>query len=244
MTESTERSPLAALLADPAKLAEVSLEVLERLWSMQQQADATLSKRAYFAALSEFQHECPEIRHDHTVKDKHGKLLYTYASLPCIVKTIRDAEHQCGLSHRFDTEFDEGGGIQVVCVVTHTSGHSEPTTVRIPPTKGMNTNSAQNRGIEITYGKRYAIEGAYGIVTGEGDTDARHVASPDEPVIGEHQAADMEIMLSDAGADITAFLAWASEVAGHDIKSVDDMPERMRTQAVKMIERKLKEGPS
>ena len=207
---------------------------------MQQEADATVSKRAYFAALSEFQFQCPEIPHDHEVKSK-GTLLYTYASLPCIVKTIRDIEHQCGLSHRFDTEFDDGG-IKVVCIVTHTSGHSEPTTVRIPPTKGINTNSAQNRGIEIKYGMRYALEGAYGIVTGANDTDARPVANPDEPTIGEHQAADMEIMLSDAGADVAAFLAWAGEVAGHDVESVAALPERIHAQAVKAVKRKGQRG--
>ena len=62
--------------------------------------------------------------------------------------------------------------------------------VHVPPTKGMNTNEAQDQGLILTYGMRYSLIGALGIVTADEDTDA--IVPEDVTTITDTQAADLQ----------------------------------------------------
>jgi hypothetical protein len=70
------------------------------------------------------------------------------------------------------------GYIKVALTAKHTSGHSEVTCVELP--LGNETRIMSQTQVEaaaLTFAKRYAFCNAFGILTGDEDTDAKHVSS-------------------------------------------------------------------
>lgn len=175
--------------ADPDKL--------EKLMELQERWEANNARKAFFEAMAGFQKDCPEIPKNGKVFSGNN-LLYSFAKLEDIIKTIRESEHKHGFRHRWDQEDLEGGGVRVVCEITHVGGHSEASTVTIPPTQGMNTNEAQNRGIIIKYGKRYSLLNAYGLEPDD-DTDAK-LPKP-EQFITDNQANSIGELLDQLKPD-------------------------------------------
>jgi hypothetical protein len=158
--------------------------------------------------------------------------MYKYAPLEDIVKQVRRVLADCGLSFSFDTT-DSESGITIVCTLRHIGGHAEKTQVFIPATKGMNTNASQDRGLQITYGKRYAFTGALGITTADEDTDAR---SQDVARLTKEQAANVATLLSDSGSDKEKFLKYVNASSVEDIRQAD------YARAIHALEQKLKAG--
>jgi len=246
-TDLTERPPsvmtaapdgdamLAAVLSDPQRLASVPIETLERLIALRERMQAEAARRAYFDALADFQRACPSVSRRRGVNDRSGRLMYRFAPLEDIVAAIQPIMHQCGLSHRFEPAPDERGGVSVTCIITHRDGHSERTSVHMPATKGINTSAAQDQGIILKYGMRYALTGALGIVTADPDMDGRPPGQAEE-TITEGQAADLDALIEEVGADRARFLAWAG------VESLAELPAGRYRQAVSLLERRREAG--
>ena len=230
-----EVSPLTALLADPQKLKELPIETLERMFALQERYDAQQAKRAYFEAMASFQHTCPTI-----VRTKSVGGQYNYAPLDVILRVIKKTERGCGFSHRWETEHQDGGGVLVTCLITHVEGHTERTAVKIPPTKGRNTNAAQDSGIEITYGQRRSLLNGFGLGTADEDNDAQTIVGDDYERITDNQAADLHELLTQAQANRAAFLAWVSTASGVDVESLSELPAAFYGRAVAKVQQKLR----
>jgi len=69
--------------------------------------------------------------------------------------------------------FDEAGKIKVVCIITHTSGHSESTEMQADADMSGAKNPIQGKGSAIEYMKRYTLVGALGLTTTDSDIDGR-----------------------------------------------------------------------
>lgn len=152
------------------------VEKLERLMSLQERWQAQQSKAAFFDALSHFQAACPDIPQGKVVLNRDGSERYRYAPLDSILKAIRGPLRECGLSVRWEPGAEDDDSTTTVCIVTHASGHSERSSVRIPGIVGHGTNKAQDAAGAITYGRRYSLLNALGIQA-DSDTDAREVSS-------------------------------------------------------------------
>ena len=220
---------------------KMPVEHMQALLDMRLQIKAEQAREAYFVALAKFQAECPTIIKDTVIKGK-GK----YAKLELIVQTIAATEQACQFSHRFETEPLDNGGVTVTCIVTHTQGHSEQTSVTIPPVGAVMSregkavqNAAQVAGVAITYGRRYALTGAFGIVTADEDTDANIARPADYERITENQAADLITLLRDAEADTGAFLRWVSSASSLPVESITAMPADFYDRAVAKVREKL-----
>ena len=160
----------------------LSVDALERLLSMRRELQAEQAKAAFFAALATFQAQIPAIPKSQTarVTSAKGTFTYRYADLADIQKTIAPVLAGNGLSVTFDTEQDQGGYV-VMAKVHHTGGHSETTTFRVPLDGGARMNSTQAAGSALTYGRRYALTAALGIVTADEDDDAQATYSAAPP---------------------------------------------------------------
>lgn len=62
----------------------------------------------------------------------------------------------------------------------------------------------------------------------------------DAPVVSDKQAADIDALISEVGADKVAFLAWVAQMAGHEVKAVSEIPEAAVTKVVATLEKKRK----
>lgn len=169
-------------IASPMKLLELAVqtgagfEQLAQIQDMYYKHQDREVRREFFAALSEFQAKCPNILKASTasVRSKKGEgssYSFKYAKLSDITAAIRDLEHECGLTHRWEINDTDNGLIEVTCVITHTEGHSERTTMHGAPDDSGGKNKVQERASTVSYLQRYTLIGALGISTADEDTD-------------------------------------------------------------------------
>ena len=156
------------------------IETMERLLVMRRELKAEAAKEAFDSAMARFQGLCPVIEKKKKVFDKFGKLRYCYAPLDEIIEQVKDLIASEGLSYDFDTIQDGEAFVTAVCRVTHASGHTRNTNFRIPVDKNSFMSGPQKFGAALTFGKRYAFCNAFGIATGDEDTDAVDVDKKDD----------------------------------------------------------------
>ncbi|MGB4334699.1 MAG: ERF family protein, partial [Chromatiaceae bacterium] len=186
-----------ALLAQGIQ-SGLSVDALERLLTMRRELQTEQARASFFGALSRFQAQIPAIPKNQIAKvtSQKGNYSYRYADLADIQRAIAPALADCGLSVSFDTTLDQGGYV-IFAKVHHVGGHTEATTFRVPIDSRSGMNSAQAAGSALTYGRRYALTAALGIVTAEDDDDGHAItAAPVPPPVptgapqpGRHAAA-------------------------------------------------------
>lgn len=153
----------------------VPVETMERLLAMRQQLKAEAAKEEYDRSMASFQEECP------TIEKKKQAYNYKYAPLESIVEQVKGLLAKNGFSYTFDTEEKESK-IVVTCLVKHIAGHSEASKTTIERESTTKMNASQQSGAAMTYGKRYAFCNAFGILTGDEDTDAAPPTPAREPM--------------------------------------------------------------
>lgn len=152
----------------------VPVETLERLLAMREKIKSEQAKESYYIAMSEFQSDLPPIKKTREVKNKDGKVRYSYASLDDIIQQVSPFLKRYGLSFTVRTEHKEGFMI-ATCETHHIAGHSGESSFPVPIEKEGFMNDAQKAASAQTYAKRYAFCNAFGIVTGDYDDDAQSV---------------------------------------------------------------------
>lgn len=164
------------MVVDPgmliAKAIEKGLpvETMEKLLAMRRELRAEAARDDYFIALAKFQKMCPVIIKTQSVYDGNGKLRYRYAPLDSIVAQVKDDLEVCGFSYQIKTKQTETL-FTAICESHHVSGHSESTNFTVPIDPKGYMNAAQKVATAQTYAKRYAFNNAFGIMTGDEDTD-------------------------------------------------------------------------
>ncbi|NBC49915.1 MAG: hypothetical protein GVY22_18490 [Gammaproteobacteria bacterium] len=147
---------------------------MQRLLEMRAELRAEQAAGAFAAALAEFQRDLPPIEKRQIAKiaSQKGTFTYRYADLGDIQRAIGAKLAACGLSVTFDTE-EHDNTLDVVCRVHHIQGHSQSARFPVPVDRSARMNAAQQVGAALTYGRRYALTAALGIVTADEDTDAQ-----------------------------------------------------------------------
>jgi len=178
------QQPTNVVALDPERLIasaiehNVSVESLERLLAMREQLRAERAREDFSAALAQFQRDIPAIpksRIAEVVSKKGGRFSYAYANLQDILKAIGPTLSANGLSVTFDTA-PHPGGLLVTCAVHHCGGHSQSASFPIPVASEGRMSQAQEIGSSLSYGRRYALTAALGIVTA--DDESRPVPPP------------------------------------------------------------------
>ena len=164
----------ASALLSKAVEAQLPVESMQRLLEMRAELRAEQAAGAFAAALAQFQADLPPIEKRQTAKivSQRGTFTYRYADLGDIQRAIGAKLAACGLSVTFDTE-EHDNTLDVVCRVHHIQGHSQSARFPVPVDRGTRMNAAQQVGAALTYGRRYALTAALGIVTADEDTDAQ-----------------------------------------------------------------------
>ena len=218
-----DTSPMALILK--AKEIGATPEQVSQWMDLQERYNAQEARKSFFASMARFQANVPMIPHTRDVKKSGGQLMYDYAPLPVCLSTIRQTESDCGFMHRWDVEEIESGGVKVTCNISHIDGHVESSSATIPPTKGMNTNDAQDKKIIIEYGRRISLLNAYGLGTGGVDTDANTQASY-TPMSDKHRMIleeHVEAAFKDNPGRRQGFDGWLKKTFNAD--SVADVPD-------------------
>ena len=191
------------------RLLEAAIEqgkedIVHQLLAARATDAADEARRAFSAALVQFQAECPPIR-----KDSRGAHGATYADLDAIMARIGPALRGAGLAVSFDSEpAPDGDRLRLWCIVTHEAGHSERHAFDVAREQASNRmNASQRDGSASSYGRRYALGLALGITTGERDDDGAGASRGVEPVTTE-QAVNLQALVEETGADLAALFKW------------------------------------
>ena len=201
----------ALVVATPMELLaeavhkDMDPDKLEKLMTLQERWIANEAKRDYGAALAGFQADCPSIPCTREVTGARG-FSYKYAPLDAIQELIRPHLSEWGLSVTFSTKMHTDGYLTAFCRVLQISGHSEVSEFTCPVDKDMAVNDSQRQGSVNSYAKRYALGNALNLTFEREDDDGE--SGSNKPVDAE-QAANIEALVSEVGADRARFLQWA-----------------------------------
>ena len=154
----------------------VSVETMERILAMRKELKAEYAKEAFDADMAKFQSECPIIQKTKEVRSSQG-LLYKYAPIESIVIQVKALLAKYNFSYSINTVTGEKY-VTATCLAKHALGHSEGSNFSVP--LGSRTNAmsdTQQVAAALTFAKRYAFCNAFGILTGDEDTDSRVTTS-------------------------------------------------------------------
>jgi hypothetical protein len=169
----------AGALIAKALEQHVGIDTMERLLALRERLQAEQARGAFLRALAAFQGECPVILKTKSVTIRPaagGGYSYRYAPLDIIVEQVRPYLQKYGLSYTIKTRQTDGT-LTAICEAHHEGGHTEPSELTVPIDTAARMNDTQKVGAARTYAMRYAFCNAFGILTGDEDTDA--VASDD-----------------------------------------------------------------
>jgi hypothetical protein len=156
----------------------VSVETMEKLLAMRRELHTEWAKRRFDEAMAAFQAECPVIEKTKTVdfvsKRTGQRTAYRYAPLDEIVRQVKEKITGYGFSYTIETEHRDREIVSIV-TVQHVDGYAKTSRFAVPIDSEAFMNAQQQYAAASTFGKRYAFCNAFGILTGDEDTDAADV---------------------------------------------------------------------
>jgi len=149
------------------------VETMERLFALRNEFIKQEAKKAFDTSMSNFQGECPTIVKTKSVYTKSGTKAYSYAPIESIVEQVQPLLKGNKLSFSFKIEIGDQK-VKAICIVKHIDGHTESSEMEVP--LGSKTDIMSNSQVTAaasTFAKRYAFCNAFGIMTGDEDTDGK-----------------------------------------------------------------------
>lgn len=205
-TVVSETAAILSVIERAARDPNVDIDKLDRLLAMRERMEARAAAREFDGAVAKAKADLPPI-----IKNRKGHNDKRYADFAALARVVDPIITSHGLSYRFRTKQDER--IHVTCVLTHSGGHSEETTLSGPADTSGSKNAIQAIGSTLTYLQRYSLTQALGLAASEDDDGKAAGASE---TITDEQAKFINAALDEVGADKAAFCRFMG---------VDSIPE-------------------
>jgi hypothetical protein len=219
------------LIQNGAELGSV-----KEMLAMSRELAADQARRAFDAALSAAKAEIPPILKNRVVDftSAKGRTNYRHEDMGEIARTVDPILARHGLSYRFRTEQETGGGIKVTCVVAHRDGHAEENALTASRDESGNKNNIQAVGSTITYLQRYTLKAALGLAASNDDDGRKHGQAQDEPAdaISVEQRDELLKLIGETDTDVALFCKY------YKIEAVPDLPSNKFESAKKRLEEK------
>jgi hypothetical protein len=230
MTDKPKPTTSLAIIQDAMANPNVDPDKLQKLLDVQQQWSAEEQRKAFHAAVADFQARCPIIEKADTANGR------PYARLDRLWKSIRPLLAECGLSVIWTVCQVEENVCRLEGQLIHRDGHSVDLKRDLPlPDVIRGQNQSQRAGSANTYAKRYALCDCLGVVTGaEAQDDDGNGTGP--VGLTEDQRKKLLSLLKDSGADKDEFYAWA------ECDGIDTFPARRFLQAKKALETRIQKA--
>lgn len=161
------------LMIDKAIDKGIDISVLEKLLAMRKELKADFAKEEFDKAMSVFQGECPIVeKKKEGSRTNSGQLAFKYAPLEDIIEAVKPLLAKNGFSYLIETEFVDHTGVITTCIVKHSAGHQEKSSMKVP--LGIKTqlmSAPQVSAAAASFSKRYAFINAFGIVVKDEDNE-------------------------------------------------------------------------
>lgn len=168
-------------------------------------------------------------------KNPHFKS--TYADLPAVIDAIKPALNDAGIVFLQTFSPSEAGFIAVTTRLMHETGEWIEDTATVPLPK----SDPQGYGSAATYARRYSLAAITGLYQDDDDGNAASNAKPAQIAkVTAKQAADLQALADEVGADVAAFLGYVSTQLRTDIKKWSDIPATSFDNCVSALNKKRK----
>ena len=201
VSKTAEYLPAKQEAITPMSILEMAIsqgadiDKLTKLMELQERWEANEARKAFNAAMAKFKDNPPQIRKNKHVK--FGQTEYDHATLDHVTDQITAALAAVGISHKWEPKQD-GTTVSITCVLTHSLGHSERTTLSSGSDSSGSKNPIQAIASAVTYLQRYTLLAATGMAAGVDDDGHAAARLPDEDLITAveriEQAPDLQAL--------------------------------------------------
>lgn len=181
LTESSKplevTTPMTLLAAVIEKGGD--METLNKMLDMQERWEKMEARRQYNVAMAKFRAEAIQVIRSRTVEK--GPLAGTkYAVLSDFVNACAQSLADNGLAASWRLTKDDEKWIEVACIIRHSAGHQEETTMGGPPDVGGAKNAIQARASTVSYLEKYTFKMALGLAEQNDDDDGNGGSSEEQ----------------------------------------------------------------
>lgn len=214
--ERTQSSVLTPMeMIDRAISNGAAVEVLEKLFALQERYEANQAKKAFNNAIADAKAKIKPIIKNRKVDftSQKGRTNYEYEDLAAIAEAVDPVLAASGLSYRHRSQQD-GVKLSVTCIISHRDGYFEETTLTAENDNSGNKNSIQAIGSAATFLQRYTLKLALGLAATK-DDDGNKAEQP--TAISENQLKELLELADSLGVDKPNFCKWANVESFADI---------------------------
>lgn len=167
---ATDTPSIAPIHLVERAMAAGNLELVEKFMALQERWEANQARKAFVAAIASAKSEIRPILKKQEVDftSTRGRTNYDHEGLADIAEHVDPILAKNGLSYRYRPKQD-GKILTVTCIVEHSDGHSEETTLFGPYDESGNKNAIQSVGSTATYLQRYTLKLALGLAAAKDD---------------------------------------------------------------------------
>lgn len=212
--------PLATILSDPQRLAEIDADKLDRLYEIAAKARAEAARVEFAAAMNRVQSRMTPVYKAARNSNTHSM----YARAEDVEAMLMPLLVDAGFSVGFSTEPQTDAMLRVVMVLRHVGGHEERHTLPAPVDnvgmKGTPTKTAlHGMGSTLTYCKRYLLCMVFSVtLTADDDGNAGGEVGPGSAPITAAECAELAAAADRAGVD------WDKFYSHFGIAALSDLP--------------------
>jgi hypothetical protein len=187
---------MSALIERLAVSPEADPEKLDRLLSYQERAYRDKARAAFGAAYTNLQLALPVLAENGEIRDRSGRVQYTYALWEDINEVIKPILSEHGFSLRFKIE-NADRQVSVTGELSHLGGHAETSTLKLPVDLSGGKNPVQAIGSSTSYGKRYVASALLNLTSRGEDDDGAF--GPEQAKIDQEQTEAILDLLEKRG---------------------------------------------
>lgn len=203
-----EAAAIFSMIERMASDPNVPIERAEHAFDFYQKVQADAARKAFTVALLAAQSAMEPIRKN----ANNSQTRSTYATFEALDRAARPIYSKYGFAPTYRTAPSEKPDhVKVILTLMHSSGHERDYEADMPADgKGAKGGDVMTKthafGSAFSYGKRYALCGAFNIITTDKDDDGNGAASktPDAP-ISEEQLNELLTLADNVGADKEKF---------------------------------------
>lgn len=204
ITPAQESAAIIQVIERAAQNPNVDVEKMERLLKMSIDIQIRNAERAFNVAMVAAQRETKAVTADADNKQTRSR----YATYQQLDKALRPIYTKNGFAVSFDTRAAEGEYITILARVSHEEGYTRTYEVTMPADgKGAKGGDVMTKthatGAAMSYGMRYLLKMIFNVAVGEDDEDGNAT-----DWIDEGQAADLEALAEEVGANKANFLKY------------------------------------
>jgi len=228
--EVTIMSMLAAAAADK----DFDADKLEKLIGLKERTDAIEAKQAYIRAMADFHANPPVITKTKPVygKDRSKGPQYYFADFTDVIKVVRPALLKVGITATWRSEPTGIGILKVTCILRHTLGHEESSSLAGGAETGGSKNLIQGIVSTDSYFRRNTLMAVTGLVAEGEDDDG--LGGFKAQSIGDEQLSHIQELLIQSETDISEFCSKLH------LGSVSDLSNAQYGAAVNILNARIK----